>query len=170
MDLTQHAWMLWGLTSLGLVALGLIGCLFLFSVANAENVRMQRRLESEKKQLAQDLESFRESLSALRTAVEDAERHPVTSNLVTKTGNAEVQPVTPAASIDSHKRGQALRRYRHGETAETIATALQLPQEGVKLLLKVEEALLHSSPDDKSAGLPDVGGHSGPALPRAQRT
>jgi len=165
MDLTQHAWMLWGLSSLGLVALGLIGCLFLFSVTNAENVRVQRRLELEKKQLTQDLESFRESLAALRTAVEETDHDPVT-----KTGKLEVHPVTSAASMDSHKRGQVLRRYRHGESEETIATALQLPQEGVSLLLKVEEALLHSSPADKSAGLTDVGGHSGPALPRAQRT
>jgi hypothetical protein len=42
-------------------------------------------------------------------------------------------------SLNLNKRGQVLRMQRRGETPETIAAALRIPQNEVTLLLKVHE-------------------------------
>jgi hypothetical protein len=45
----------------------------------------------------------------------------------------------PGQSLNLNKRGQVLRMQRRGETPETIAAALRIPQNEVALLLKVHE-------------------------------
>jgi hypothetical protein len=45
----------------------------------------------------------------------------------------------PGQSLNLNKRGQVLRMRRRGETPETIAAALRIPQNEVTLLLKVHE-------------------------------
>ena len=45
----------------------------------------------------------------------------------------------PGQSLNLNKRGQVLRMQRRGETPETIAAALRIPQNEVTLLLKVHE-------------------------------
>lgn len=45
----------------------------------------------------------------------------------------------PGQSLNLNKRGQVLRMKRRGETPETIAAALRIPQNEVTLLLKVHE-------------------------------
>jgi len=45
----------------------------------------------------------------------------------------------PGQSLNLNKRGQVLRMRRRGETPETIAAALRIPQNEVTLLLKVQE-------------------------------
>ena len=53
-----------------------------------------------------------------------------------------VRPVPasqPGQSLNLNKRGQVLRMQRRGETPETIAAALRIPQNEVTLLLKVHD-------------------------------
>jgi hypothetical protein len=45
----------------------------------------------------------------------------------------------PGQSLNLNKRGQVLRMQRRGESPETIAAALRIPQNEVTLLLKVHE-------------------------------
>ncbi len=45
----------------------------------------------------------------------------------------------PGQSLNLNKRGQVLRMRRRGETPETIAAALRIPQNEVALLVKVHE-------------------------------
>lgn len=53
---------------------------------------------------------------------------------------ARPTPATqPGQSLNLNKRGQVLRMQRRGETPETIAAALRIPQNEVALLLKVHE-------------------------------
>jgi hypothetical protein len=53
---------------------------------------------------------------------------------------ARPAPVSqPGQSLNLNKRGQVLRMRRRGETPETIAAALRIPQNEVALLLKVHE-------------------------------
>jgi hypothetical protein len=49
------------------------------------------------------------------------------------------QASQPGQSLNLNKRGQVLRMQRRGETPETIAAALRIPQNEVTLLLKVHE-------------------------------
>ena len=49
------------------------------------------------------------------------------------------QTSQPGQSLNLNKRGQVLRMQRRGETPETIAAALRIPQNEVTLLLKVHE-------------------------------
>ena len=141
MELAQNPWLLWGLSALALVALGLVGCLFLFSVTNAENVRVQRKLESEKQELTRELESFRDSLASLRAVVQEAELQPSMATAAAASTASGTSPGGSVTTMNNQKRGQALRMYRHGESSEKIAAALQLPRGEVDLLLKVEDTL-----------------------------
>jgi hypothetical protein len=49
---------------------------------------------------------------------------------------------TPKPGLNLSKRSQALRMHRRGDTAQVIATSLQVPQQEVDLLLKVHRILI----------------------------
>ena len=56
-----------------------------------------------------------------------------------------VAPAPPRSGLNLGKRSQALRLHRHGETADKIATNLDLPRADVKLLLKIHQSVLKLS-------------------------
>lgn len=53
-----------------------------------------------------------------------------------------VAPVAPRSGLNLGKRSQALRLHRHGETADRIASDLDLPRAEVNLLLKIHQLVL----------------------------
>jgi hypothetical protein len=53
-------------------------------------------------------------------------------------------PAPPRPNLNLSKRSQALRMHRHGEPAEQIAAALELPKQEVDLLLKVHRLVIRN--------------------------
>ena|SRR5579872_4389786 len=53
-------------------------------------------------------------------------------------------PGSAKPALNLSKRSQALRMHRRGETADQIATALDLPSQEVDLLIKVHRIVLDS--------------------------
>ena len=53
-------------------------------------------------------------------------------------------PGLPKPGLNLSKRSHALRMHRHGEGAEQIAAALDLPRQEVELLLKVHRIVMSS--------------------------
>ena len=79
-----------------------------------------------------DLESLRDSVNALAAQLHDLQKHPLVAP----------PPGLPRPGLNLNKRSHALRMHRHGEGAEQIAAALDLPRQEVDLLLKVHRIVL----------------------------
>jgi hypothetical protein len=116
----------------GLLAVGLVLCLYLFISVKKENALLRQRLEKQRQDSQDAFVEFSRALSNLENSLQEHERN-----------EEQIVPVrvSPAASINLTKRSQALRMYRRGETAEQICSALQMPRNEVELLLKVQKAL-----------------------------
>jgi hypothetical protein len=80
------------------------------------------------------LQSVRDSLEALAAQLHDLQNHPPVAP----------PPGIPKPGLNLSKRSHALRMHRHGEGAEQIAAALDLPRQEVELLLKVHRIVLSS--------------------------
>ena len=80
------------------------------------------------------LQSVRDSLEALAAQLHDLQNHPPVAPT----------PGLPKPGLNLSKRSNALRMHRHGEGAEKIAAALDLPRQEVELLLKVHRIVLSS--------------------------
>ena len=80
------------------------------------------------------LQSVRDSLEALAAQLHDLQNHPPVAPT----------PGLPKPGLNLSKRSHALRMHRHGEGAEQIAAALDLPRQEVELLLKVHRIVLSS--------------------------
>jgi hypothetical protein len=83
---------------------------------------------------AAGLQSVRDSLEALAAQLHDLQNHPPVAPT----------PGLPRPGLNLSKRSHALRMHRHGEGAEQIAAALDLPRQEVELLLKVHRIVLSS--------------------------
>jgi hypothetical protein len=78
----------------------------------------------------------------VKRAVEEAE---------SRTG-VLVAPTPPRAGVNLTTRSQALRMYRRGETIQRIAAALEVPEQEVELLIKVQRLALDAPlPEDEPA-------------------
>jgi len=75
---------------------------------------------------------LRTTVENLAAQVRELQRSPA--------GPAEA--ATPRAGFNVTKRSQALRLHRQGESADQIASSLQLPRQEVELLLKVHRIVL----------------------------
>jgi len=115
--------------TLGLVAAGLLLCLLLFLFAKVEIVRLARRSESDRQQVQARLEELCKTVEEMRLALRDVEE---------RTG-VLVPPTPPRSGLNLTTRAQALRMFRRGETAERIAAALHVPENEIRLLIKVHE-------------------------------
>ena len=80
------------------------------------------------------IQSVRDSLEALAAQLHDLQNHPPVAPT----------PGLPKPGLNLSKRSHALRMHRHGEGAEQIAAALDLPRQEVELLLKVHRIVLSS--------------------------
>ena len=78
------------------------------------------------------LQAIRDSVDALAAQLHDLQNHP----------GVAPSPGLPKPGFNLSKRSHALRMHRHGERAEQIAAALELPRQEVDLLLKVHRIVL----------------------------
>ena len=118
---------------------GLILCgtaISLFAVYRAHCLLREMKLRAAERQSQEDagIQALRDTVEALSAQIHDLQSHP---------------PVAPPAGLPKpglnlSKRSQALRMHRHGEGAEQIAAALELPRQEVDLLLKVHRIVLSS--------------------------
>jgi hypothetical protein len=79
-----------------------------------------------------ELQSLRDTVDALAAQLHDLQKHPPVAQ----------PPGLPRPGLNLSKRSHALRMHRHGEGAEQIAAALELPRQEVDLLLKVHRIIL----------------------------
>jgi hypothetical protein len=79
-----------------------------------------------------EFQSLRETVDALAAQLHDLQKHPPVAPA----------PGLPKPGLNLNKRSHALRMHRHGEGAEQIAAALDLPRQEVDLLLKVHRIVL----------------------------
>ncbi len=116
-------------TNYTLLAGGIGLCVYLFFTLKREihSVELRRRKREQELQLAG--EEMRQTLEALREALE-------------KAGEGPAPAAPPAASLNMNKRAQALRMYRRGERPEQIAAALNVPLNEIELLLKVHRTVV----------------------------
>src|ERR1035441_8736407 len=113
---------------------GLILCataISLFAVHRAYCLLREMNARGHERQSQGDagIQSVRDTLEALAAQLHDLQNHP---------------PVAPTPGLHLSNRSHALRMHRHGEGAEQIAAALDLPRQEVELLLKVHRIVLSS--------------------------
>jgi len=112
-----------------LVAAGLIVCLLLFVLVKIEVQALARRAESRFKALEAGLSRLQEAVEELRIGLKEADE---------RTG-VLAPPSPPRSGLNLTTRAQALRMLRRGETPERIAAALHVPEQEVRLLIKVHQ-------------------------------
>ena len=126
-------WIAHPLAYYGLLAVGLVLCLYLFISVKLENTQLRHKLEAQQTQSQDLFGEFRKTLGNLAQSLQDHEQDEE---------GASPMPAMTSISINLTKRTQALRMYRRGESPEQIASALQMPRNEVDLLLKVQKALV----------------------------
>lgn len=117
------------LGTLALVTAGLILCVVLFVLVKAEMHALTRRTEQKQKALEASLRQIEQAIEELRIGLREADE---------RTG-VLVPPTPPRAGLNLTTRAQALRMYRRGEPPERIAAALHVPENEVRLLIKVHQ-------------------------------
>ena len=116
------------LTVWGTIGVGLAACLNLFVSLKREIHAHATAAKQADTALCGSLVDIATDLQALREGVRSAEA---------------VAPAAPASgqALNLTKRAQVLRMHRRGEALPTIAAAVKVPQNEVRLLLKIHEAL-----------------------------
>ncbi|MGO9096559.1 MAG: hypothetical protein ACLQGV_15220 [Bryobacteraceae bacterium] len=121
-----------------LLGLGLGACLYLFVTLNHE-IRAERRKQHA---LEAAIGLLSVEFTEVKRALEEAE---------SRTG-VLVAPTPPRAGVNLTIRSQALRMYRRGETIQRISAALEVPEQEVELLIKVQQMSLDAPlPEDAPA-------------------
>jgi len=128
-------WISHPLAYYGLLAFGLVLCLYLFISLKKENTQLQIKLEDAQQRSQDTFVEFRNALANLESSLHAHEKF-----------EESLTPVrtAPGASINLTKRSQALRMHHRGDSPEQIGAALQMPRNEVELLLKVQKALTDS--------------------------
>jgi hypothetical protein len=122
----------------GLLAVGLVLCLYLFLSVKAEGRGLlQRCLETGRqvKALEAGLNEARERAVALAADLRVVER---------QTGML-VEPAPARSGLNLSKRTQILRMHRSGQDSAGIASSLSLPRSEVDLLIKVHRMVVEQS-------------------------
>lgn len=117
------------LGTLILVAAGLLLCVVLFLLLKIEVHALGRRSEARRQALETRLTQLEQAVAELRADLRETEE---------RTG-VLAPPVAPRSGMNLTTRAQALRMYRRGEPPERIAAALQIPENEVRLLIKVHQ-------------------------------
>jgi len=100
-------------------------CLLYAFVLHLQMRTLARRGRDRQESLESRLAQLTEASERLQLQLEEAPRTAPVSQ--------------PGQSLNLNKRGHVLRMQRRGESPETIAAALRIPQNEVTLLLKVHE-------------------------------
>jgi len=112
-----------------LVGAGLMLCLTLFVLLKVELCGLARGTEKSRKLTEAALGEIRQAIEELRVGLREAEQ---------RTG-VLVPPTPPRTGLNMTTRAQALRMFRRGEQPERIAAALHVPENEVRLLIKVHQ-------------------------------
>jgi hypothetical protein len=122
LDRIRLEWLLSPIGLFSLLALGLFGCLALFLSMKRE-IALARRSVAENKDLAAvSVTTLTAELAAFRKQMEES---------------GAAAPL--GQELNLTRRAQALRMQNRGESAATIASALQLPRNEIDLLLKIQK-------------------------------
>jgi hypothetical protein len=108
--------------------LGIGLCLYLFFTLNTQMEAIQRQQREKQDLFAAAILNLQQGVDDLQNALRQRETDSLSQ--------------MPREGINLNKRTQALRMHRRGEAVPTIAAALAIPEEEVKLLLKVQELVL----------------------------
>ncbi|MDQ6700068.1 MAG: hypothetical protein M3Z36_07765 [Acidobacteriota bacterium] len=127
--------MMWNLA----LSLLLAACAALFGVLM---LRLQRRVHALEKAANRESERVQAVLQMMDGAIDCLSEQ---ARDACERAGVLVAPAPPRSGLNLGKRSQALRLYRHGETADKIAMNLDLPRADVKLLLKVHQSVLKLS-------------------------
>ena len=118
-------WILSPLTQYAMLALGLLACLIFFVSLKLEVHRVRAQAAKASEAARSDCDTLSRELETVRQGLREIETSPASA--------------LPAGSLNLTRRAQALRMHRRGEEISTIAGALQVPQNEIRLLLKVQE-------------------------------
>jgi hypothetical protein len=128
-------WIQYLVVQCGLLAAGLLLCVYLFLSAKREARLASLRAELSQQFAEEQMDSLQKAVEGMRAEIEElAER---SARLV--------EPPPAASGLNLTKRSQALRMHRRGETPENIAASLLMPAQEVELLLKVDQIAAEKS-------------------------
>jgi len=115
------------LTIYGTVAAAILACLYLVFSLRLEMAHADNRHRGTAKNLNDTISAMQAEMEELRRTEHDRA--------------AAVSAHDPGRGLNLQKRAEALRMYRRGSDADTVASALGLPKAEVMLLQKVQRVL-----------------------------
>lgn len=118
------AWILNPLTCLALLAIAMAACLYLFLTVKRELAAVRRLAGESRDSLAATIGGVSQNLEGVQERLRKLERD-------------RPQTVSGDHGLPSTRRELALRMHACGETAASIATALQATRSEIELVLKV---------------------------------
>lgn len=107
------------------VAAGLALCVYLFLSLKLEFSALEKR----QKALGLSIQRIQLAIEELRVGLREAEER----------AGVLVPPTPPRSGLNLNTRTQALRMLRRGDRPEQIAAALRVPENEIRLLLKVHQ-------------------------------
>ena len=116
-------WILHPVTTYAAAAAGLMLCLYLFCSAKGETRMLRKRTGERADELESAVQRMESRLNELETYVKEAQWG---------TAGASTQ-----TAVNLTRRAKALRMYRRGESAPSIAAGLGAPRNEVDLLIKI---------------------------------
>jgi len=119
-------WVTNPLVQYGVMGGGMVACLSLFLTFKMEVAQVRRRVDKSRTTLSDHFQNIESVIATLRDRVSAVEERPASAQ---------------RPGLNLTKRSQALRMHHRGESAETIAAALQTPCNEINLLLKVHKKL-----------------------------
>ena len=114
----------------GLVVVAMGLCLYLFTTMKREIRRLETRLKRSQTLLQEAYDRLESGVEGLKKGMSEFDQKTATL----------VSPVPAKSGMNLSKRVQAARMFNRGEKPEQVAAALNLPQNEVALLLKVQKA------------------------------
>ena len=153
----QLEWIAYPITQYTLTGVGLLSSLTLWAGAKAEIRNVRRTMKA-------SLDQLQKGVTDVNASIEDVRRtqaalpEPTPPPAVIPAPAALPMPAMPVMQgINLTRRTQILRMKRRGETAQDIASTLQIPLGEVSLILKMEK-LQTGSPEPAASFVRAAGG------------
>ena len=118
------------LVTCGLLAMTLIMFLVTWTLGRRDISRLRRKLQRQETSQKDSEQFLIKQIASLRERLIEVEER---SSLL-------VQPPPSRSGLTLSRRAQALRMVRRGDTPEQVAAALSVPQNEVRLMLRVYKA------------------------------
>ena len=143
MNYNQFQWAASPVLHLLLISTGLILCLFLFITLKRDIFRLDRRTKAAHAALSCNINQR----SQVLTATMEKQNHSLIEiqkelKVVSDRVNLLSPSAAPASGINLVKRTQVLQMARRGNRPDQIAACLQVPQNEVDLVLKVQRTVI----------------------------